>query len=566
MTRSRTEMLRTSAICLAISILFSIPLFASSSIYSGHDIAFHVARIEALADAFRQGDFFPRIFFYQNSSYGYGTPLFYSSFFIMIPAFLVSLGVNPVVSYKWFLFLVTLATSFSMHASSRRILGSERKALLATLLYVFGTYRLTDVYVRSAAGEYLALMIIPFILLGAWKLIHTEERVWPLLGISFAALLLAHNISFILICGAFAVYLIFHWHALFAGGRWKQLLLAVAVGMCLAAFFLLPMLEQLKNSIYIVNGYFNQTSTMEDSLLSFAQLFQIPTTYGYLFTHQSVMNMSVGIAQIILTAVGMARFRKNREYMLLSISMFFLLFMTTRYFPWQLFHFLWFIQFSCRLLVIAFPIMSMLAAEALDELFAHARPAALCASCVMAGISIYQFVPVMQNAKLNSSDPKVMDRYLLSSGFSIKNTLDALSGQEYLPAKSTFDYAEKGLIIESSSTDSIHDFAVDYSTITFTNAPTGECMFIMPRIFYEGYVVHVYQNGVHIRDVYPYYSEEGLVTFQFQGDGTSCQFELAYQGTGIQRKSLLLSGGTALLLAVFMAVRKIRGSRGGLHA
>lgn len=92
-----------------VCVLFCYPLF-TNDLVRGHDTYFHLCRIEALKEAYVHGDFFPRLYYEQNFNFGYGTPLFYSDIFLIVPALIRLSGVPIVITYKIFIFLCTFLT------------------------------------------------------------------------------------------------------------------------------------------------------------------------------------------------------------------------------------------------------------------------------------------------------------------------------------------------------------------------------------------------------------------------------------------------------------------------
>ena len=129
-------------------LVFCYPLF-SNTLVRGHDTYFHLARIEALKEAYIHGDFFPRLYYEQNFNFGYGTPLFYSDIFLIIPALIRLCGVPIVITYKVFLFMCTGMTFVSMYYTVKKISKNTSSAFLSAVIYLFTAYRITDVYVRD---------------------------------------------------------------------------------------------------------------------------------------------------------------------------------------------------------------------------------------------------------------------------------------------------------------------------------------------------------------------------------------------------------------------------------
>ena len=44
-----------------------------------------------------------------------------------------------------------------------------------TLVYLTSSYRLVDIFIRSAVGEYTAFIFFPIIAVGVWKMYLAEE-------------------------------------------------------------------------------------------------------------------------------------------------------------------------------------------------------------------------------------------------------------------------------------------------------------------------------------------------------------------------------------------------------
>ena len=74
---------------ILFALLFCIPYLGKDLLPIEHDTFFHVARIQAMADAIGHKDFLPAVFSLQNNGYGYASPLFYNNLFLIPSALLV---------------------------------------------------------------------------------------------------------------------------------------------------------------------------------------------------------------------------------------------------------------------------------------------------------------------------------------------------------------------------------------------------------------------------------------------------------------------------------------------
>jgi uncharacterized membrane protein len=136
-------------ILVAITVFVSVPYF-SDEIIEGDDTSYHINRIIAIADAIRTPNDFGLIHSNLLNGFGYASPLFYPQLFLYIPAILVAVGVDSIVSYKIFIVLINFATACITYYSMNRLTKSSKKSLLITYIYVFAMYRLGDIYVRCA--------------------------------------------------------------------------------------------------------------------------------------------------------------------------------------------------------------------------------------------------------------------------------------------------------------------------------------------------------------------------------------------------------------------------------
>ncbi len=323
------------AIALAVAVLAGFLPLLYPALPAGHDILFHLARIQALTDGIKDGVFPVYVNFRALDGFGYGTGLFYSDFFLCIPTLFSVCGLGVAGAYKLFLVLWGLASAFSMRYCLRNLNASDFGAFAGSLLYVWSSYFSIDIFTRAALGEVTAFPFLPLIIVGVYRLIYDRPgRIFPL-TFGFAGLLLAHQITFVLM-GLFA--------GLFCGLCLPRFLaeprrilcgaLAAVLAVGLAAFFLFPMMEQLM---------FMKLNLMETTLespiagrtVSFVRLFlELPYTKLEFWTPP-------GIGIIFLVA-AFQRFRlksgwSNEERFrdCLLIAGFAALLFATDLMPWQ---------------------------------------------------------------------------------------------------------------------------------------------------------------------------------------------------------------------------------------
>ena len=149
-------------------IVFAISIFACQSylnnmlIYT-HDLGYHLNRIREISKNLDLKIFPSLIHSGLLKNLGYANSIFYPEIFLYIPAIIMSvLGLHVLTAYKLFLIIITFFTFISMYISSKGIFKKKGIAWLASILYVFSLYRLTDIYVRGALGEILSFIFVPY--------------------------------------------------------------------------------------------------------------------------------------------------------------------------------------------------------------------------------------------------------------------------------------------------------------------------------------------------------------------------------------------------------------------
>ena len=192
---------RLTALALGgITVLACLPLF-TSNVVAGHDLLFHLNRIEGLARGIASGQLPVRIQPFWLSGNGYAAGVFYGDLFLYFPAALRLLGVPVQAAYKAFVFAVTLGTAVLTWWCVRRMLRDNAAALAASGLYTLSAYRMVDVYTRGAVGEYTALLFLPLVAYGLWRIFSQEDGakparlVWLPAAIGYTGLIQSHLLT-----------------------------------------------------------------------------------------------------------------------------------------------------------------------------------------------------------------------------------------------------------------------------------------------------------------------------------------------------------------------------------
>ena len=205
----------TPLLLLSGVLLASLP-YCREFLFAGHDLNFHTYRILNLAQSMADGQFPVRLFTRGFNGYGIATPQFYCDLFLYLPALLYIFFVPLQRCFQIYVILVNAATAAAAQYSFARISGSKKAAAVAAFCYTLASYRLTNVLVRAAVGEYTAMVFLPLVALGAWAITVQERptpRDWLPLSLGMAGLLQSH----LLTAEMSALLLVLYW--LFPGAN-----------------------------------------------------------------------------------------------------------------------------------------------------------------------------------------------------------------------------------------------------------------------------------------------------------------------------------------------------------
>ena len=251
-TTSRFESLRARfgehrfyPFLLGMLVLLGLLPLLLPGLPNGHDLYYHLSRLHAMNVNFRLGEFPSMINHEALVGYGYATGLFYPDFFLYPAALLMKCGLGILAAYKCLLVLCVFATAFSAYFCARRLSATCFGAFATSLLYTWSSYFATDLFVRSAFGEWSLFVFAPWIILGLYEVVMGDPRRFPFLSFGFAGLVLAHSLSLLMMAVICAVFIAFNAvRILKEPRRILYLMLAPIPTVLVGLAYLLPMYEQ----------------------------------------------------------------------------------------------------------------------------------------------------------------------------------------------------------------------------------------------------------------------------------------------------------------------------------
>lgn len=278
-------------------LLSSLPLFIEFVI-KGHDLNFHLMRIEGLKDGLLSGAFPVKIQPTWCNNNGYAVGIFYGDLFLYIPAMFRILGVPSNTAYKLYLFLINILTVIISYISFKKLSKDKLIGVLGCALYTLSLYRLNNIFIRSAVGEYTAMAFLPLILLGLYC-VYSEnigekekQRSICFLVIGFTGVLQSHILSFEMIVLFTGIICIIFIKKTFRRCTLFILLKSVFITILINLWFLVPLLDFMGENLVINdnNRAINNVYWIQKAGLNITQLFistfnksDMPLGIGWVF-------------------------------------------------------------------------------------------------------------------------------------------------------------------------------------------------------------------------------------------------------------------------------------------
>lgn len=369
---------------LVITALISLPLF-----YKGlndgedQDLLFHLMRIEGIAKELRCGHVPVRISSAWMGEYGYPVSVYYGDAFLYIPAMFRLFGFSVVEAYKIYVLLVNFMTVIISDYSFGKIVRNRKLSLLLALVYVTAPYRLVDVYVRAAVGEFTALMFLPLIALAVVRIysgqehsLKTDVKNAVLLMLGMTGLINTHVLTAEMVAVVLAFVCLLCIRKTMTFSVMRTYMIAVLGTLLLSAGFLVPFLDYYLNIpvniTEIVNGVSAKMIQRKGAnLADYFAFFNNP------FGNWKEMLFTPGLllmATLILSVILWEKKQISGSVKLLTVLSVILLWMSSNLFPWdrlshdfKFFDLLAQVQFPWRYLGIVIVILTVLLGILLSE-------------------------------------------------------------------------------------------------------------------------------------------------------------------------------------------------------
>lgn len=487
------------AVCAVAVFVASLPALRDFLVY-GHDLAFHLTRIESIKDGLLSGQFPVRIDPTFLNGYGYASSVMYGDLFLYVPALLRLCGVSMLVSWQAFLVLLNFFTAYVAYRAVKQWTGKAEVGLIAGVVFTLGIYRLMTLYTRASAGEALAMLFYPPVIVGMVLVLTQGKGVkWLVLGMT--GLVQSHLISLQIAALGCALYTLVC--VIFRKTSWKnigKLCLAAGITLLINLWFLVPLLSysgldldifHQEKQIWLHAAYLPQLFS------SFVDPYAAVTTFP---GTTAEMPLSVGLLLGLGLVLYLFAAYKKREGQLEDVRLYGIgrgaaafailaLWMASVAFPWTYVHnvpilgkVLFAVQFPWRYLGAASALLSVVFAVSVWLLFGKPeRRRTLVLACLL--LAIFNAAPFLDRAVQSENQTVV-----------VKDKAADFVAPVYLPGDYLFEGTDVDAILTRSPAPAVAEgdlqissYRKDYLHISFDYAALEAAVVEMPLYAYPAY-------------------------------------------------------------------------------
>lgn len=331
---------------LGITISASLLLFMPG-ITLGHDLFFHLMRIEGISDELSQGHFPVRLQSIWLDDYGSPVSIFYGDLLLYFPAILHLFGLGLTKAYELYLFFVNFATAILSFICFKQIFKNRNIALTLSLVYTTASYRLVDIFVRSSVGEYTSFLFFPLVALAFYRIYFSKTdtilKNTIILSFGMSGLILTHILSTEMTVLVLGFLCLIFCKKTFSKKVLLTLISSVFLTFLLCAYFIVPFMDYFLNvPVYITNS---DRWLLQPGGVYFSQLFAFfQNPFGAdseLVSRRMLYSPGIILMVGFVLSIIYLAYHKNDKYLigLLCLACFLML-LSSNIFPWDKIHFI----------------------------------------------------------------------------------------------------------------------------------------------------------------------------------------------------------------------------------
>lgn len=340
------------AALIVVAFIASIPALTGYMV-DGHDLRFHLARIESIREGLLSGQFPVRIAPVFYNGYGYASPVFYGELFLYFPGLLRVIGFSVAESYNAFIIAMNMFTAFICYYCGKKMFSNDVIAVTMALLYTLSPYRLMDLYTRAAIGEVTAMTFLPLVAYGLYRILTEDtqaknyKHAYIPLMLGLTGIIQSHTLTgemtggvILLACGL-CVFRTFRKKRFFA------LVKTVIVTILVNAWFLVPFADfSLTQDVRVFATL--DVDLIQHSGAFLPQIFALFSDFSQMSLEAAAgmgsemplgMGLALGLGMLLFATMLWVKKDEERAWKSSGLCFFLLAvlvtYMTTFYFPWD---------------------------------------------------------------------------------------------------------------------------------------------------------------------------------------------------------------------------------------
>lgn len=232
---------------LLFLVSLCVLLYLNKYHYTGHDVMAHLDRLNSTVFSLKNGQYPPLFDYRENSKFGYSWNLFYPPLSILLLVisksvnFLFGLqesGINILRGYNIQIILIGYSVSYF---SLKQLNKNNKVAIVGALLFITSHYLMTNLFIRAALPEALAMCFYPLIITGLFLKYQKINNSLFVIGVSLITI--THIPSTIITLLFILLFILFNSNKIYLI---KNLVKKDAViYLCLTGWFIFPLIYQM---------------------------------------------------------------------------------------------------------------------------------------------------------------------------------------------------------------------------------------------------------------------------------------------------------------------------------
>ena len=525
------------AICIILTIF--MPL-TQSTLIIGDDYLYHISRIQSIADDIKLGNFPVKIHSQMANSYGYASGIFYPNLFFYFPAILTLLGFHVITSYKIFIFFMLILMFGICFISLKNITSDSKCALIGTIIIMLSRNLILNLYHRSAIGEFLGFMFIPLIIAGMYDYIHNDFKKTWMIVIGFWGVINTHVLTTVICVFVTLFYFLINIKTTIENPKkFGKLVLCALIVALLTISFWLPAIEQHFSQVFKYAVPWSKIGGSEYTLIDL--LGDRRYSVGLLIT----MIMPIFIYVLLDKNIE----KNNKKFIYVTLI---LMGISIWHWFWKVTNdFTNVIQFKWRMvgLITVFSGISLaiIVKEYKEKIGKNIENLIIGILAIAVFLTIEFINFDNRTYKIATYDDVKRDVY--TSIYSLGG------GQEYFPVNMEYEklfnphqvFGNKGTIISLSKNALAANFMKE----------TDDTIFVVPYVYYYGYVAHLEKENGEIVPLEVEKSEDGFVELHINPEDMG-KVNVWYNGTKIQKISYIITACSYIGLVIYIVIKKVR--------